>query len=56
MKLLVNVANFKYVDTEALTQANTQFINELQEAIKDVKLIKTGKLKGRSAKDLLNEL
>jgi hypothetical protein len=33
-----------------------EFLDGLKEAVKEVKLIKAGKLKGISAKDLLNEL
>ena len=31
-------------------------INEIKEAVENLKLVRSGKLKARSAKDLLNEL
>ena len=37
-------------------KSNQEFITELKEAVYEVNLIKAGKLKGRPATDLLNEL
>ncbi|RYU90342.1 hypothetical protein EWM62_12505 [Mucilaginibacter terrigena] len=54
--ILEVLKNFKYVKTKPLTEANSQFLHELKEAVEDVKLIKAGKLKGRPAEELLNEL
>ncbi|MET3978765.1 hypothetical protein ABIB62_001334 [Mucilaginibacter sp. UYP25] len=48
--------NFKYVKTKPLTDENSRFLSELKEAVEDVKLIKAGKLKGRPAEELLDEL
>ena len=54
--ILEVLKNFKYVKTKQLTDANSLFLTELKEAVEEVNLIKTGKLKGRPAEDLLNEL
>jgi len=48
--------NFKFVKTKPLTEANHLFLSELKEAIEDVKLYKAGKINGRPAEELLNEL
>lgn len=48
--------DFSYVKTKKLTDANSTFLNELAEAVEDVRLIKAGKLKGRPAEELLDEL
>ena len=37
-------------------QVKEQILKDISEAVEEVKLIKKGKLKGISAKDLLNEL
>lgn len=37
-------------------KAKEEFLNELKEAITELKLIEQGKLKARPAKELLNEL
>ena len=54
--ILEILEGFKYVKTKPLTEANSLFLNELKEAIEDIKLMKAGKLKGRPIEDLLNEL
>lgn len=48
--------NFSYVKATSLSETNELFLLELRDAVEDVKLIKAGKLKGRPAKELLNEL
>jgi len=45
-----------YVKIKSLTKANVLFLAELKKAVDDVKLIKAGKLKGRTAEELLDEL
>ncbi len=45
-----------YVKTEQLTDEKAQLLSEIREAVVNLKLVKDGKLKARSAKDLLNEL
>lgn len=54
--ILEILKNFQYVKAKPLTEANSQFLNELREAIDEVNLIKAGKLKGIPAEELLNEL
>jgi|EndMetStandDraft_4_1072995.scaffolds.fasta_scaffold01189_8 hypothetical protein len=43
-------------EEEFLTEANILFLAELKEAVAEVNLIKTGKVKGRPAEELLKEL
>ncbi len=54
--ILEVLKNFHYVKAKPLTEANSQFLYELKEAVDEVNMIKSGKLKGRPAEDLLNEL
>ena len=48
--------SFSYVKTKPLTPYKAQVLEELQEAVENMKLVKEGKLKPRPAKDLLDEL
>ena len=48
--------NFKYVKASPLTSYKADVLEGIKEAVEEVKLIKKGKLKGISAKELLNEL
>ena len=48
--------NFKYVKASPLTSNKADVLEGIKEAVEEVKLIKKGKLKGISAKELLNEL
>ena len=49
--------SFKFVKSATpLTNAKAEHIQDIKEAIKELKLLKEGKLKGISAKDLLDEL
>lgn len=48
--------SFSFVRTKQLTPANTLFLNELQEAVEEITLIKAGRKKARNAEDFLNEL
>ena len=43
-------------DLETPTPTKNQLLQELKEAVAELKLIEQGKLKARSAKDFLNEL
>lgn len=68
MKILLDIKDSKafhlmevlkslpYVKTEELTDEKAQLMSEIKEAVVNLKLVKEGKLKARSAKDLLNEL
>ena len=48
--------NFSYVKAKPLTNYKVEVFEGLQEAIEEVNLIKEGKVKGISARELLNEL
>ena len=48
--------SFSFVKAQPLTSYKAEVFKNLREAVYEVKLIKAGKLKGISAKDLLNEL
>ncbi|MEO8088481.1 MAG: hypothetical protein ABI763_16800 [Bacteroidota bacterium] len=54
--LMEVLKGLSYVKTQTLTPAKARFLLELKDAIEEVKLIRTGKLKGRSAKKLIDEL
>ena len=41
---------------KTLTSQKTRVLNDVKEAVKEMKLIKAGKLKARNAEDLINEL
>ncbi len=45
-----------YVKAKTITPAKAQLIEEIQEAVRNVNLVKAGKLKARPARELLNEL
>jgi hypothetical protein len=46
----------KTLDYVEIPEADKKSINELQESLNQVKLIKEGKIKKQSAEDFLNEL
>ncbi|MES2428435.1 MAG: hypothetical protein V4560_15755 [Bacteroidota bacterium] len=48
--------NLKDVKTKPITDYKAGVLEGIKEAIEEVKLIKQGKLKGISAKELLNEI
>jgi hypothetical protein len=48
--------DFSYVKAKPLTESDAVFLNELTEAVEEVKQIKAGNTKGRSAEEFLNEL
>jgi len=47
---------FSFVKIKPLTTSSAQILEELGEAIDNMKLVREGKLKPRPAKELLNEL
>ncbi|MFM7024025.1 MAG: hypothetical protein ACKOXB_13725 [Flavobacteriales bacterium] len=56
-KFLMELLNsFPYVKTEPLTPYKSQVFKGIKEGVKEMQLIKAGKLKGISADNLLNEL
>jgi hypothetical protein len=48
--------NFSYIKTNPLTPYKAQVLEELKEAVVNMKLVKEGKIKARPAKELLDEL
>ena len=48
--------SFSYVKTRKLTDEKAQLVAEINEAVEEMKLIKAGKKKARSARDFVNEL
>ena len=50
------LSNFKFVKTKPLTPYKADVLEGIKEAVDEMKLVKEGKLKGISAKDLLDEL
>jgi hypothetical protein len=54
--ILELLINFSFVKTKPLTPYKADVLEGLKEAVEELNLIKQGKLKGISAKDLLNEL
>ena len=68
MKLLLDIKDSKapalievlkglsYVKTEMLTPYKTKVLTDIKEAVDEMLLIKKGKLKGRNAEELFNEL
>lgn len=68
MKVLLDIKNDKagflleilrslsFVKTKSLSDEKALILSELKEAVDEMKLVKTGKKKGRKIEDLLNEL
>ncbi len=50
------LGNLKYVKTKTISAKKEKFLNELKEAVEQVKLAKAGKLKTRPVRELLDEL
>jgi hypothetical protein len=48
--------NFPFVKAKKLSSEKNQLIAEIEEAVKNVKLAKQGKLKAQSARELYHEL
>lgn len=48
--------SISYVKAQPLTDEKALLLEEIREAVEEMKLIKAGKKKARPAKDLLNEL
>jgi hypothetical protein len=54
---LMEILNsLKFVKTKTISEKKAQFFEELKDAVEEVKLIKAGKQKGRSARKLIDEL
>ncbi|MCX6186956.1 MAG: hypothetical protein NTU43_08175 [Bacteroidetes bacterium] len=54
--LLEVLKGLSYVKTTPISNEKALLMEEIKEAVDNLKLVKTGKLKARSAKELLNEL
>jgi hypothetical protein len=48
--------NFSFVKAKPLTPYKSKVLEDVKEAVEEMKLIKAGKMKGRNAEDLFNEL
>lgn len=48
--------NLPFVKAKTLTPYKAKVLEDLKEAVEEMKLIKAGKLKARNAEDLFNEL
>ena len=48
--------NFKFVKIKALTPYRAEVLEGIKQAVEEMKLIKSGKLKARDAKELINDL
>lgn len=54
--LLEVLKGLSYVKTKTISDETALFLDEVKEAVENLKLVRKGKLKARPAKDLLNEL
>jgi NRPS condensation-like uncharacterized protein len=50
------LSNFSFVKTKPITNEKALLIEEIKEAVENVKLAKQGKLKAKPLNELLNEL
>jgi hypothetical protein len=54
---LMDVLNgLSYVKVKAISDEKAQLIEEIKEAVENLKLVRQGKLKARPARELLDEL
>jgi len=56
LHLLEVLRSLPYVKTKTLSDEKALLMEEIKEAVENLKLVHEGKLKARPAKDLLNEL
>ena len=54
--LMEVLKSLPFVKTEMLTPYKIKVLRDLKQAVKEMTLIKQGKLKGRNAEDLFDEL
>lgn len=54
--LLEVLKSISYVKAKPLTDTKAQLLEEIREAVQEMKLIRAGKKKARNAEDFLNEL
>lgn len=48
--------NLPFVKAKTITPTKAQILEELKEAVENMRLVKQGKVKAKPAKELLNEL
>lgn len=56
LHLLEVLRDLRYVKMKIISDEKALLIEEIREAVEEMKLIRAGKKKGRNAKDVLNEL
>lgn len=56
MEMAKNIKFIKKIDVEETVTSKQQILQDIKQAVEEVNLIKSRKLKGINAKDLLNEL
>lgn len=56
LPLIEVLKGLPYVKTKMLSDEKALLMEEIKEAVENLKLVRKGKLKARPAKDLLNEL
>lgn len=54
--LLEVLRSISFVKAKRLTDSKAQLIEDIREAVEEMKLIRAGKKKARNAEDFLNEL
>jgi len=54
--ILELINNFPFAKAKSISPAKAQLLQEIKEAVENLNLVKQGKIKPRSAKDLINEL
>lgn len=50
------LSNLSFVKARTLSDENVVLVDEIKEAVEDLKMVRQGKLKARPARDLINEL
>ncbi len=50
------LTSFSFVKAKPLTPYKAKVLEDVKEAVEEMKLISTGKMKGRNAEDIYNEL
>jgi hypothetical protein len=56
LHLMEVLKSLPYVKTKTISDEKALLIEEIKEAVENIKLVRQGKLKAYPAKDLLNEL
>ena len=56
LHLMEVLKSLPYVKTKTLSDEKALLMEEIKEAVENLKLVRQGKLKARPAKDLLNDL